>query len=243
MGDNEKNICEYVKKNYEISEEVDDKINLTFENLKEKEGCCDMKRVSVIGKIVASLVVLFLGGNIIALACGGNNIYTMIFEFFKPNEEEKIDSVILEGGEEKVDYIGLKSSIGYTIQYDDESLNLVRSGDKDIYMSNIDEIKDKVYFEIYHVDTAYSDLKSGEIEEFEINGNDTFVTTLIDGKEYNENSNYNWDSDILETWHIDAGKGTYIIEVHYFMEATEGWGTRISNMIQSFKIVETGEGK
>lgn len=235
MGDKEKYIHEYIKENYDVPENVNEKIDFAFEKI--KKGECKMRKASIIGKAIASLVAVFLCGNLIALAFGENNIYKVIFEFFKPNDEEKIENVIIEGEKEAVDYSGVKSSIGYKIQYDDESFNLTRSGDRDMYVLNIDALKDKVYFEIYYIDEKYNDLKPDEVEELKLNDKNAFVTSLIDGAEYDANKNYSWDSDVLETWHIDAELGTYIINVHYFMEATEGWGARIDNMISSFEVV------
>ncbi len=196
----------------------------------------NMKNFKIFTKIFAVVLVIFLGGNAIAFALGENNIYTMIYKFFAPNEEEKLNTIDVEGEKEDIQTIGVESNIGYSIQYDEESFKLERSGDKDYY--RVVDMEDEIYFLVYHTNTSYNDLKPDNVEEITINGRNAFTKELIDGKEFDENSEVSWDSDVLDTWYIDDDEGTYIIEVHYFLEAQEGWGKRISQMINTFEVVE-----
>ena len=218
-----------------------------------------MKGKNLIFKVAGIIIVIFLFGNVISLAFGGTNIYTMIYEHFNvPKEEkvnytmiyehfnvpedEKVNYIYIEGMKENVDYIGVKSSIGYEIQYDEEVLNLSRENKKDFYRASIDEIKDKVYFSIEFLETSYEDFKlenkNNDIEEFYINGQRAFNVNFIDGDFFDETKDTTWDSDVKTLWYIDAKEGTYLIEEHYFMEAAEGWGARLGQMINTFKIVE-----
>ncbi len=249
MEKNDKKISKIVKENYEVPDSVNQKMKDAFEKIRnqnidskaenqDKERKYKMKKFNIFYKVAAVLGVLFLGGNAIALAFGGDNIYSMIYRMFEPSEEEKIDHVIVEGEKEEVDYLGVESSLGYTIQYDEKSFTLERIGDKDYYSVNIPEVSKMVYFVVYHLDTAYADLKDNNIEETTIGDRNAFVVKLIDGKEYDVNAPYSWDSDVVDTWYIDAGEGTYIVEIHCFMEAVEGWGTRMRQMLNSFKVVE-----
>ncbi len=170
--------------------------------------------------------------------------YVKEFENFSVPNEEKINNIIVEGMTEEVNYKGIKSSLGYTIQYDDESLNLTRENKKDFYRATIDDIKDKVYFTVEHLEKSYDELKNenkdNNIEEVEINGQKAFKVTFIDDVLFDENNNttWKWDSDVKKFWYIDANNGTYLIEEHYFFEATEGWGVRINQMLNTFKIIE-----
>ena len=203
-----------------------------------------MKGKNLVFKVAGIIIVIFLFGNVISLAFGGTNIYTMIYEHFNVPEEEKVTDIDIEGMKENVDYIGVKSSIGYEIQYDEDALNLSRENEKDFYRASIDEIKDKVYFSIEFLETSYEDFKlenkDNDIEEFYINGQRAFNVNFIDGDFFDEtkNTTWDWDSDVKTLWYIDAKEGTYLVEEHYFMEAAEGWGVRLNQMINTFKIVE-----
>lgn len=148
---------------------------------------------------------------------------------------EKVNNIIIEGMQEEVNYEGTKSSLGYTIQYDEEALNLTRENEKDIYRATNEDIKDKVYFTVEYLNKSYEDLKNENkdtnIEEIEVNGQKAFVVTYIDNVLFDENNNstWKWDSDVKTLWYIDANDGTYSIEEHYFYEATEGFRSEIKS--------------
>lgn len=249
MEEKDKKIAKMVKENYHMPESIHQKIEDSFEKIRNQTHASQTSKTSmevkyhmnkwnIFYRVATFLIVLFLGGNAIALAFGENNIYSMIYRFFEPNEEEKIDHVIVEGEVEQVDYSGVESSLGYVIQYDEEAFRLERIGDKDFYRVKIPEISETVYFVIYHIDTAFADLKEEGIEETTIGNRQAYMTELIDGNEYNENTDYSWNSNVIDTWYIDGDKGTFVVEIHYFMEAAEGWGVRIREMLNSFRMVE-----
>ena len=244
MDKKDKEISNFIKFNANVPNIVDQKINFAFDKIKSESREKDMKNKNVFGKFAAIIALIFLCGNAVSLAFGGANIYTMIYEYFNVPEEEKVNDIIIEGIEEDVDYVGIKSSIGYTIQYDEEALNLLRENEKDVYRVNIDSIKDKVYFTVEYSEKSYDELKNenknNSIEEFEINGQKVFKVTFIDDVLFDEtqNTTWKWDSDVKTFWYIDANDGTYFIEEHYFFEATEGWGVRLNQMINTFKIIE-----
>jgi len=241
MDKEDRDISRYLKSNVETPKIVDEKINFAFDKLKAEKGMKKMNKKITISKIVAIVTALFLSGNAVSFAFGGPNIYTMIYEYFTVPEEEKVTNIMVEGLEEETDYTGLKSSIGYTIQYDTESLNLTREGEKDYYRANIEGFEDKVYFIIEYSEKSYDEYKNEnkqyDVEEFEINGQKAFFVEFIDDILLTENTDYSWDSDVKTLWYIDAGTGTYCIEEHYFQEATEGWGERFNQMIRTIKIV------
>lgn len=245
MDKKEKDISEFIKSNVNLPNIVDEKINSAFKKIKSERREKDMKNKNVFGKVAAIIALIFLCGNAVSLAFGGANIYTMIYEYFKVPEEEKVNDITIEGMKEDVNYVGIKSSIGYTIQYDEEALKLSRENEKDVYRVNIEDIKDKVYFTVEYLETPYEELKNenknNNIEKVEINGQKAFIVTFIDDILSSENQNFTWDSDVKTLWYIDANNGTYFIEEHYFFEATEGWGVRIAQMLNTFKIVENIE--
>ena len=207
--------------------------------LRAAKGESHMKtRIHAGYKVAAVFVALFLGINAIALAVGSDNIYSMIYRYFVPDEGERINQVSVEGEKEDVEYVGVESSLGYTIQYDDSDYNLERIDDKDYYRVNNPGISETVYFVVYHMDAAYAELKSIEAEETTIGDRQAFMLESIDGKEYDVNAEYSWDSEVVDTWYINAGQGTYVVEIHCFMEAFEGWGAKMTQLLSSFKVVE-----
>lgn len=173
-----------------------------------------------------------------------NNVYErfLIYKYIDISGDEKITEITVEGMKEDVDYTSVKSSMGYMIQYDKDAFTLTRVQDKDVYRSNIEEISDEVYFTVEYLEKTFDELKTenlaNDVEENEINGRRGFSTTFIDGISVSKNQNVKWDSDVKTFWYIDAGKGTYLIEEHYFFEAAEGWGVRMNQMINTFKVVE-----
>lgn len=47
-----------------------------------------------------------------------------------------------------------------------------------------------------------------------------------------------WDAPVVEMWFIEDGMGNvYVISSHYFMEATEGHGTRFDVMVSTFEVL------
>lgn len=47
-----------------------------------------------------------------------------------------------------------------------------------------------------------------------------------------------WDAPVVEMWFIEDGMGNvYVISSHYFMEATEGHGTRFAVMVSTFEVL------
>lgn len=165
------------------------------------------------------------------------------FEYIEIPEDEKITYIMKEGMQEEVNYVGVKSSFGYTIQYDNEELSLVRENSKDFYRANLEDMKEKVYFTIEYLETSYEELKNKNkdkgIQEFEINGQKAFEVNFVDGVLWDENQNFSWDSDVENLIYVDGIEGTYLISMHYFMEASEGWGVSMRHMINTFKIIKT----
>lgn len=245
MEKENKEIAKIVQNNYEVPDDVNQKINNAFEEIKKQNPYLEsknkkeefkMEKTNIVYKVAIVLIFLFLTGNAVSLAFGGNNIYTMIYKFFVPTSNE----VVVEGEKEEVNNIGVQSSLGYKIEYDKEDFKLERIGDKDYYRVNIPDMSESVYFVIYHTDSSYENLdKKDKTEETKIDGKNAFMVELIDGKKQDSSKNYSLDSKVVDTWHIDAGKGSYIIEAHYTIETVEGWGSRIRQMINSFKIVES----
>lgn len=237
----EKEVSNFIKSNVNIPDIVEQEINYAFDKIKNENREKNIKNKNMFRKAAMIVILIFLCGNAVSLAFGGANIYTMIYEYFNVPEEEKVNDIVIEGINEDVNYVGVKSSIGYTIQYDEEAFLLSREDEKDVYRTNIDSIKDKVYFTAQYLEKSYDELKNenSDVEEFEINGQKAFKVIFIDNVLYNEtqNTTWNWDSDVKTLWYIDAKEGAYFIEEHYFFEATEGWGARINQMLNTFKIV------
>lgn len=164
------------------------------------------------------------------------------FEYIKIPDNEKIEAIYLEGIEEEVDYTPVKSSLGYIIQYDKNQFELKREGQKDIYNIKTEGIDKDIYFTIEYLNEPYEKLKddnkNNDIYESETNGYESFEVYYIDGDIRGSDYDYTWDSNVETYRYINGIEGTYLITVHYFMEAAEGWGTRIYSMVDTINLID-----
>ncbi len=167
------------------------------------------------------------------------------YEYIKVLEDKKVTEINIEGQNEEISYVGVKSNLGYTIQYDKEAFELFKQGEKDYYENRLDAIKDKVYFTVEYVEKKYDTLKNENKDSKEnmINGRKSFCLTYIDNILISEDGTMNlpnitFDSDVKKLYYIDVTVGVLLIEVQYPYEASEGWGTRISQMINTIEIFD-----
>ena len=144
------------------------------------------------------------------------------FEVVENPSTEKITEIYLEGMPESVDWVTLKSSLGYTIQYDAESLAVSREGATDYYRAIDNE---KVYFTI-EILPAEQEITAKKAE-YGIGEYETYEEYFKEG--------YNWDSLVYDKKYVKTENKIYVLTAYYFFEATEGWGSRISQMFDTFK--------
>ncbi|NLJ96860.1 MAG: hypothetical protein GX321_06865 [Clostridiales bacterium] len=166
-----------------------------------------------------------------------------------PREEPAKLTLMLEGMTEEVDASLYHSPLGYQIVYDNERFELTSlENGKDTYnVTNPDPEKyPDVYFKI-----SRPDVSSLALDEYD--NNQESITTLDGDKvayigqvtigtytarHFKFITGHDWDS-IIRNYYIinsdDSDTIKYIIESQYFVEAEEGYGARISAMLETFK--------
>ncbi len=196
---------------------------------------------NLIWKVVIIVILVFLFGNGISFALGGMNIYTMIYDLFKGTPEEPTN-IELEGNKENVNMVKINSQLGYSIQYDKDYFTFSGDNEKDYYRATAEGMEDKIYFMIEHGNATYDDMKNEEkfkeAEEFNINGRRAFRIEFMDGKLMDDGDEQNWYTQVKALCFIEANKGVFCVEEHYFLEATEGYGVRMEQIINTIKLNE-----
>ena len=157
------------------------------------------------------------------------------FEVIELPSGEKITQIYtIEGMPVEVEYTAIKSALGYTLQYDADSYGISREGNTDYYRS-LDDME-RLYFSIEILSVDFDSL-SGEILDNKY-GYENKYFGLIDGKPSTADSPFSWDSEVVDTDYIKAEGRVYKIERHYYMEATEGAGISMANMVGTFKVLK-----
>ena len=157
--------------------------------------------------------------------------------------------ILLEGMEEEVTYQMYKSDLGYQIAYDIDRFTVTKEKDNDTFMAENPnpELYPYVYFSIgrneytgkeinlndsdLHLqdDETGKDLVANAKEDtVKIGDYDAIHWKLIDGNE--------WNSLVKHYYYIKGDKYYYWIKTNYFLEASEGYGSRISAMLDTFVI-------
>ncbi len=157
------------------------------------------------------------------------------FEAIELPSGEKITEIYMEGMPVEVNYTAVKSALGYVLQYDADSYGISREGNTDYYRFLNDT--EKIYFSIELLSTDFESI-SGEVLENTANGYENKYVGLIDGKEVNADTPFSWDSEVVDIDYIKAEGRVYKIERHYYMEATEGAGVNMANMVGTFKATK-----
>lgn len=198
-----------------------------------------MKKILLLVFAVLSLVTLTACGSETVLTEDENierfeGVEVKEFEAIELPSGEKITEIYMEGMAVPVNYTALKSALGYTIQYDADLYGISREGNTDYYRS-LDDME-RIYFSIELLSVDFDSL-SGEILENKY-GYENKYFGLIDGKPSTADSPFSWDSEVVDTDYIKAEGRVYKIERHYYMEATEGAGISMANMVGTFKVLK-----
>lgn len=165
------------------------------------------------------------------------------------SEDSFKSTIMLEGMEEEVTYKTYKSELGYQIAYDVDRFTLSSEDEKDTFMAENSnpEIYPYVYFTIgrneytgdeidfYDSDLHLRDDETGKDlvanakeDTVKIGEYEAIHWQLIDGKE--------WNSLVKNYYYIRGEKYYYWLQTNYFLEASEGFGTRISAMLDTLVI-------
>lgn len=163
------------------------------------------------------------------------------------SEEENVDlSIQVEGMEEKINARLNKSSLNYQIAYDTDRFKLSGKEDIDIYqaenpnpdmypfvymnISKVVETEFDKYTEVFH--------KKLKQEQNEVERKDDIKIGEYNGVQLIVRTGNEWNSAVRKYYIIDDEDSVYLIETQYFVEAEEGYGARMSAMLDTFKITK-----
>ena len=194
------------------------------------------------------LVVLVLATMFTLVACGNNdeieennNALTVDsgeeleivkdFEAVEIPDDEKVTYIILEGLEEPVNYVGVKSALGYVLQYDPDIFAISKDGSKDLYASMDNE---DVYFTIEIL--AEGEEVKGEREEAIIDGYEVYREMFLNGEKVDTIIADKFDDVITNNFYVKTPEKTFKLTTNYTMDCLEGFGYRILNMLGTFKV-------
>lgn len=170
----------------------------------------------------------------------GENLEKEDFKFYAVSEDKRIKSIMLEGMEEEVNYEYVESSLGYRFQLEKADFLISREDDKDYYRSK--DLENDLYFTVEFKNINFEEEKEKQKqniisdEDYTVNQNRAFC---VDGKSSSGDGTLSFDSKFEDIIYVEAPNGVYIIEEHYFMEAIEGWVSRVAQMLGlSFEIVD-----
>lgn len=230
------------------TEEVTELKDMVWNNLEKELNLNVMKKAPVkprknkilifakYGSIAAALTIV-LGLN----TQYGQATVGKIKDLFVPN---KVVKQQLEGMEEQGN-MGLKEgSMKYIIYIDEERYTLEHLEGKDkITAKSMPENAPEVFMEIQQIKDKTPEVIALEIEKdltpnyikVENRGtiNEPIKSTLVYA-----NNGTKWNSAIVKYYLVDNTKGgTFIIKQQFFLEAEEGHGARLNNMLKEFKII------
>lgn len=209
-----------------------------------EKGERKMPKKSALGKMITiGTAAAVIAVTLMTFTQPGQAALAKIKKYFEP--EKKIVEEI-EGNEEVIDSKLQESEMGYVIYFDQERYKVVANGDVDrIEMIETYDNIPEVYMEIsQNKDSTSEELAALLEEELKKDFSDVkaaeSVTEPVKGLYIHAiNNGTNWDDPIVNYYLVDNTQGgTFIIKQKYFLEASEGHGTRFFNMLKEFEIVE-----
>lgn len=154
-------------------------------------------------------------------------------------------TISIEGMEETIDGKLLVSDLGYNMIYDSERFTYTNEDGIDSFMAtNPDpEIYPYVYLNINRIDnTTLSDYVK-QLEGSLSTGyksvnryNDVKVSGIYNAVQFRAITGDEWNSSVRNYYLIESGSSIYLIEMQYFMEAAEGFGSRMDAILNTFTI-------
>ncbi|MDF2588469.1 MAG: hypothetical protein K0S41_2310 [Anaerocolumna sp.] len=151
----------------------------------------------------------------------------------------------IEGMKETIQGKTHKSTKGYSITYDVERFKYTDLDGVDQFIAeNPDpELYPYVYLNISKMDGTTTTDAITEIKNSISKGYESVeeLKNITIGNDYNATglkakSGTEWNSSIREYYVIQSGNSSYIIEMQYFLEAAEGFGTRMHAMLDTFEL-------
>ncbi|MFD1336452.1 hypothetical protein ACFQ4N_12880 [Oceanobacillus iheyensis] len=185
----------------------------------------------------------------------------MLQDFISLFEEEREETIHIEGHEERVDVnVKTNEELKYAIYIDEERYKMTKGEDVD-RIETKEPLGDRfpeVYMEIERVENTTKEEVITSIQE-EINEDENLIldetsevtepieATLLKAKglpytnEFGKTGDQ-WDTPIHKYYVTDDYQGqVFIIKQVYFLEAAEGHGARFYYMLESFQVITNPE--
>lgn len=154
----------------------------------------------------------------------------------------------IEGSQEDTSVDLKESKMGYILYIDEERYYMEEKDGVDrIVAIHQPENAPEVFMEISQVEDKSPEELEGELKEqlkseLEIFKDIGKVSDPIDAIFFYGLSGSQWDSKVVRYYLVDNTKGgTFVIKQQYFLEAAEGHGVRLDNILKEFQIVEIEE--
>ena len=201
------------------------------------------RKKSALGKIISiGTVAAVLLITLSTQTQPGQAALEKIRQYFEP-EKKIVDQI--EGMDEIIDGKLQDSEIGYVLYYDQERYQIVKEDNIDRIepIENFENIPE-VYMEISQDKDRTPEEVAAELKETlktdfdNVNDAQNVSEPVVGINIHAINGGTNWDDEVVNYYLVDNTKGgTFIIKQKYFLEASEGHGTRFYNMLKEFVIV------
>lgn len=196
-------------------------------------------------KLIAIAAILLIAISSALNTKVGYALITQIKDYFVP---EKVVEQVIEGYiEENTLTSNILESNNYVIYIDEERYELVQGEDSDmIKPKGWDDSLPEVSMEIRQVVDKKPEEVIAEIYD-SIDGNFDMsdpekISEPTDGFRIYSRNVDSWDSPVIVVY-VTSNKvhGSYVIIQKYFLEATEGHGTRFDNLLKEFYVIDASK--
>lgn len=162
-------------------------------------------------------------------------------------------TIELEGMEEDIKAMLYMSDLGYSMYYDFERYQVIQTSGRLDGSVNVDEYLPAtpaeelpdVYMQVGHYEDLTPAQALAKLEGLlraqynDVVAGDTVKVGVdeLEGQVLRASNGSNWDSEIAKVTVIsDEADGSYFFISGYFMEASEGYGSRYTQMMDSFRV-------
>jgi hypothetical protein len=224
----------------ELEEEVWEYVRKNIKGQRRKGRKIKIRKKQVWFAFVSTAAVLMLTFLFTEPGQAGIN---KVKEWFAP---KKVIVEEVEGQKEQKEVTLNKSKAGYVIYFDEKMYRVEKLDGKDRIVPLMKGSPDlpKVYMEIRQVtdqtpEALASSLEKQVKEQYPIIIQTGEVSEPVKGYVIHGESGQQWNDEVVKYYLVDNGQGgTFVIEQHYFVEASEGHGARFDNMLKQFRVTK-----
>jgi hypothetical protein len=224
----------------ELEEEVWEYVRKNIKGQRRKGRKIKIRKKQVWFAFVSTAAVLMLTFLFTEPGQAGIN---KVKEWFAP---KKVIVEEVEGQKEQKEVTLNKSKAGYVIYFDEKMYRVEKLDGKDRIVPLMKGSPDlpKVYMEIRQVtdqtpEALASSLENQVKEQYPIIIQTGKVSEPVKGYVIHGESGQQWNDEVVKYYLVDNGQGgTFVIEQHYFVEASEGHGARFDNMLKQFRVTK-----